>query len=82
MLSVWVKTQTWVAKAMKAYRAVGTFRNGRANQKYSLDVVATDEEEAKHLVYSNFGSRHGTFKYDTYMQVLVPILYLTYIIKF
>ena len=45
---------------MKAYRAVGTFRNGRANQKYSLDVVATDEEEAKHLVYSNFGSRHGT----------------------
>ena len=45
---------------MKAYRAVGTFRNGRTNQNYSLDVVAADEEDAKHLVYSNFGSRHGT----------------------
>ena len=45
---------------MKAYRAIGTFRNGRANQNYTLDVVAADEEEAKHLVYSNFGSRHGT----------------------
>ena len=45
---------------MKAYRAIGTFRNGRTNQNYTLDVVAADEEEAKHLVYSNFGSRHGT----------------------
>jgi ribosomal protein L20A (L18A) len=60
MLSVWVKTRTWVAKAMKAYRAIGTFRNGRTEQNYSLDVVATDEDEARHLVYSNFGSRHGT----------------------
>ena len=45
---------------MKAYRAVGTFRNGRTNQNYTLDVVANDEDEARHLVYSNFGSRHGT----------------------
>ena len=45
---------------MKVYRAIGTFRNGRANQNYTLDVVASDEEEARHLVYSNFGSRHGT----------------------
>ena len=45
---------------MKAYRAIGTYRNGRANQNYTLDVVASDEEEARHLVYSNFGSRHGT----------------------
>ena len=45
---------------MKAYRAIGTFRNGRANQNYTLDVVAADEEEARHQVYSNFGSRHGT----------------------
>ena len=45
---------------MKAYRAIGTFRNGRANQNYTLEVVASDEEEARHQVYSNFGSRHGT----------------------
>ena len=60
MPSVWVKTRTWVAKAMKAYRAIGTFRNGRTEQNYSLDVVATDEDQARHLIYSNFGSRHGT----------------------
>ena len=51
MLSVWVKTQTWVANAMKAYRAVGTFRNGRTNQNYSLDVVAADEEDPNNLSY-------------------------------
>ncbi|MEE3201211.1 MAG: 50S ribosomal protein L18Ae [Candidatus Thermoplasmatota archaeon] len=45
---------------MKAYRAIGTFRTGKTEQKYTIDLVAADEEEAKHRVYSNFGSRHGT----------------------
>ena len=43
---------------MKAYRATGTFRSGKHDQTYSLDVVADSEEEATELVYSNFGSRH------------------------
>jgi ribosomal protein L20A (L18A) len=45
---------------MKAYRGKGTFRNGKHDQVYTLDIVAADEEEAKHLIYSNFGSRHAT----------------------
>lgn len=45
---------------MKAYRAAGTFRNGRTDQDFTLDVVAADEDEAQHRVYSFFGSRHGT----------------------
>ncbi len=45
---------------MKAYRATGTFRNGRTDQDFTLDVVAADEDEAQHRVFSNFGSRHGT----------------------
>ena len=45
---------------MKAYRGKGTFRNGKHNQVYTLDIVAADEEEAKHRIYSNFGSRHAT----------------------
>lgn len=45
---------------MKAYRAIGTFRSGKTEQNYTLDLVATDEEEARHRIYSNFGSRHGT----------------------
>ena len=43
---------------MKAYRATGTFRSGKHDLPYSLDVVAESEEEATELVYSNFGSRH------------------------
>jgi large subunit ribosomal protein LX len=43
---------------MKAYRATGTFRSGKHNQPYTLDVVAVSEEAATEQVYSNFGSRH------------------------
>ncbi|RCH75421.1 MAG: 50S ribosomal protein L18a [Candidatus Poseidoniales archaeon] len=43
---------------MKAYRATGTFRAGKKDQPYTLDVVAPDEEAATEQVYSNFGSRH------------------------
>ena len=43
---------------MKAYRATGTFRSGKHDQPYTLDVVAASEEEATEQVYSNFGSRH------------------------
>ncbi len=45
---------------MKAFRATGTFRSGKHNQPYTLDVVADNEAEAKERVFSNFGSRHGT----------------------
>ncbi|MGB1435859.1 MAG: 50S ribosomal protein L18Ae [Candidatus Thalassarchaeaceae archaeon] len=45
---------------MKAYRAKGTFRNGKHDQAYTLDIVASDDEDAKHRIYSNFGSRHNT----------------------
>ena len=42
---------------MKAYRATGTFRSGKHDQPYTLDVVAS-RREAREMVYSNFGSRH------------------------
>lgn len=45
---------------MKAYRAKGTFRNGKHDQPYTLDIVASDDEDARHRIYSNFGSRHKT----------------------
>jgi len=45
---------------MKAFRATGTFRSGKHDQPYTLDVVADNEAEAKERVFSNFGSRHGT----------------------
>ena len=47
------------AGSMQAYRAIGTFPNGRIVQKFTQDVVAADEVDARHRVYSFFGSRHG-----------------------
>ncbi len=44
---------------MKAYRAEGSFRQGKRNQVFSMDLVASDEEDAKERILSNFGSRHG-----------------------
>ena len=43
---------------MKAYRVKGNFRSGKNNQPFSKDIVAGDEESAKHQIFSNFGSRH------------------------
>ena len=44
---------------MQAFRATGTFPNGRVIQAFTKDIVAADEVDARHRVYSFFGSRHG-----------------------
>jgi len=44
---------------MHAFRATGTFPNGRTIQKFTQDIVAADEIDARHRIYSFFGSRHG-----------------------
>ena len=43
---------------MKAFRAHGSYRAGKRDQPFSVDVVATDEDEAMERVLSTFGSRH------------------------
>lgn len=43
---------------MKAYRAQGTFRAGKNDQPFTVELVALDEDDALHRVLSNFGSRH------------------------
>ena len=45
---------------MKAYRASGTFRSGKRDQPFTIDLVAEDDTDAENRVFSNFGSRHGT----------------------
>tara|TARA_B110001454_G_C12412327_1_gene305732 strand:- start:214 stop:510 length:297 start_codon:yes stop_codon:yes gene_type:complete len=50
----------WWAGSMQAFRATGTFPNGKTIQPFTKDVVAADEVDARHRVYSFFGSRHGT----------------------
>ncbi len=43
---------------MKAFRATGSYRAGKRNQPYSVDLVATNKDDAMERVLSNFGSRH------------------------
>ena len=44
---------------MQAFRAIGTFPNGRVVQPFLKDVVASDDVDARHRIYSFFGSHHG-----------------------
>tara|TARA_B100001142_G_scaffold274415_1_gene282355 strand:- start:15 stop:242 length:228 start_codon:yes stop_codon:yes gene_type:complete len=44
---------------MQAYRIDGSLRQGKTNQKFSIDLVAENEDQVREKVYSNFGSRHG-----------------------
>lgn len=43
---------------MKAFRAHGSYRAGKRDQPFSVDVVATDEDGAVETILSTFGSRH------------------------
>ena len=53
-----VKSGPYLGRAMKAFRATGSFRAGKKDQPYSVDVVAVNKEDAMERVLSNFGSRH------------------------
>jgi large subunit ribosomal protein LX len=43
---------------MKAFRAHGSYRAGKRDQQFSVDLVATDEDRAVEKILSTFGSRH------------------------
>ena len=44
---------------MQAYRIDGSLRQRKKDQKFCIDIVAEDEDDAREKIYSNFGSRHG-----------------------
>ena len=43
---------------MKAFRAHGSYRAGKRDQPFSVDLVATDKDDAMERLLSTFGSRH------------------------
>ena len=43
---------------MKAFRAKGSFRAGKRDQQFNVDLVAKNKEDAMERVMSNFGSTH------------------------
>jgi len=61
------------AGSMHAFRATGTFPNGRIIQSFTKDIVAADEIDARHRVYSFFGSRHGVNRRAVNIESLAQI---------
>lgn len=43
---------------MKAFRLTGNYPVRKNIQPFSIDIVATDEVDARHRLYSTIGSRH------------------------
>jgi large subunit ribosomal protein LX len=43
-----------------AYKITGSFRIGDRYEKYEKTIEAKDEADARELIYSLFGSEHGT----------------------
>ena len=58
---------------MHAFRATGTFPNGRTIQPFTKDIVAADEIDARHRIYSFFGSRHGVNRRAVKIESLAQI---------
>jgi ribosomal protein L20A (L18A) len=58
---------------MKTYRAEGSFRQGKTNQEFLMDLVAKDEEEAREKIMSHFGSRNGAKRRDINIATLQTI---------
>lgn len=57
-----VKSGPYLGRAMKAFRAHGSYRAGKKDQPFSVDLVATDEEDAMERLLSTFGSRHRVIR--------------------
>lgn len=58
---------------MKAYRVVGSFRQGKKDQEFSMDLVAEDEAGVKEKIMSNFGSRHGAKRREINIETIETI---------
>jgi large subunit ribosomal protein LX len=63
---------------MKAFRAVGTYLTStekyhKRDQPFSIEVAGKDEEDAKHTVYSNIGSRHRVIRSNINITEMKPL---------
>tara|TARA_B100000902_G_scaffold219136_1_gene208174 strand:+ start:5076 stop:5342 length:267 start_codon:yes stop_codon:yes gene_type:complete len=47
---------------MKAFRVVGHYPASKKKQDFTIDVVASNEDDAKHRLFSHIGSRHRVLR--------------------
>ena len=59
---------------MKAiYRVSGKVRMGDFIQKFSIEIIASDENEAREYTYSLLGSRHRVKRYHVWIHKVEKI---------
>lgn len=47
---------------MKAFRLTGNYSVRKNTQSFSIDLIATDDVDARHRLYSSIGSRHRVLR--------------------
>ncbi|MCD6503121.1 MAG: 50S ribosomal protein LX [Thermoplasmata archaeon] len=52
---------------LSIYRVSGRVRMGEFIQKFSIEVIARNEDEAKEYAYSLLGSRHKVKRYHVWI---------------
>jgi large subunit ribosomal protein LX len=58
---------------MPAYRVTGTFRNGEEWQRFTKEVAAASEEDARQHILSDIGSKHGLARRDVRLKTVTTI---------
>ena len=58
---------------MKAFKVSGTFLMGRDMQPFTKEVAAENKDEAKELVYSIMGSKHGVKRFRIEIKDIKPL---------
>ena len=52
---------------LSIYRVSGRFKMGEFIQKFAIEVIARNEEEAKEYTYSIMGSKHRVKRYHIWI---------------
>ncbi len=58
---------------MQIYRVKGWFKQGLFKQKFTRDLLATSEAQAKEKVYSEVGSRHKLTRNTVHIEEVAEI---------
>ncbi|HHC19403.1 MAG TPA: 50S ribosomal protein L18a [Euryarchaeota archaeon] len=58
---------------LSIYRVSGKFRMGEFIQKFSIEVIAENEDKAKEYTYSILGSKHKVKRYHIWIQDIQKI---------
>jgi large subunit ribosomal protein LX len=56
-----------------AFRIEGDFQMGRIRQHFNVEMVGTNEDDAREHLYKDIGSRHGAKRRDITITTVTPL---------